>query len=639
MIQLKNISLYRGDQCLLRDTGVTLHAGWHVGLSGRNGCGKSSLFAVLKQELGVDSGDCLIPREWVIAHMAQEVDALDSSTLDFVLDGDAELRHWQHVLGDAQEQHNDTRIAEALQHLDAIDAYTAPSRAAKILDGLGFTQDQLSRPVKSFSGGWRMRLNLAKTLMCRSDLMLLDEPTNHLDLDAILWLEQWLKVYPGTLIVISHDREFLDATVEHLLHIEGQRINYYKGNYSDFERQRAEQLALQQNAFERQQAKIAHLQKFIDRFKAKASKATQAQSRIKALEKLERIAPAHVDSPFTFSFYSPEKLSNPLIRVRDGQAGYGDKIILQKLSLQLGPDTRLGLLGPNGAGKSTLIKTLADSLAPAGGEWFRSEHCKIGYFAQHQLDQLDSNATPLLQLQRIAGRTEELTLRSYLGSFGFHGDDVTSKIERFSGGEKSRLALALIVWQKPNVLLLDEPTNHLDLEVRHALTLALQDYEGALVLVSHDRHLLRNVCDEFWLVAEGAAEPFAGDMEAYTRWLTEYHARQSAASTTGDASGDARNDRKADRRKAAELREKLRPYKRQIEAMEKALAKQQQMKSRLEEALADPAIYEAANKAKLTTLLKDQAACSAEIDRIEMEWLEASEALEALTLELQQAED
>ncbi|CBL47174.1 probable ATP-binding component of ABC transporter [gamma proteobacterium HdN1] len=640
MIQLKQISLYRGDQRLLNETSITLHPGWHVGLSGRNGCGKSSLFSVLLGELSVDAGDCLIPRDWVIAHMAQEIEALDRATLDFVLDGDTALRHWEQVLAQAQDAHDNAQIADALHHLDAIDAYTAPARAAKIMDGLGFLQAQHTLPVKSFSGGWRMRLNLARTLMCRSDMMLLDEPTNHLDLDAILWLEQWLRNYPGLLIVISHDREFLDGVVEHLLHVENQQINYYKGNYSDYERQRAEQLALQQSAYERQQAKIAHLQKFIDRFKAKATKATQAQSRIKALEKLERIAPAHVDSPFTFTFYPPEKLVNPLIRVRHGAAGYPERKILDHLSLQLGPDSRLGLLGPNGAGKSTLIKSLAGKLAPAGGEWFRSEHCQIGYFAQHQLDQLDHNATPLLQLQRLAGRTEELTLRSFLGSFGFHGDDVNSRIGRFSGGEKSRLALALIVWQRPNVLLLDEPTNHLDLEVRHALTLALQDYEGALVLVSHDRHLLRNVCDEYWLVAEGRAEPFAGDMEAYTQWLSEYHARQAASSGSSDAdnSGDARPDKKADRRKAAEIRDRLRPYKRKIETLEKKLAQLQQAKTEIESALADPSIYEAANKAKLAQQLKDQAARAAEIEVIELEWLEASEALDALTLELQQAE-
>jgi ATP-binding cassette subfamily F protein 3 len=645
MIQLKSVTLYRGDQCLLTDADLTLHPGWHVGLSGRNGCGKSTLFALLRGEIGVDAGDCLLPAGWRIAHMEQEVEALERSTLDFVLDGDNGLREWEATLARAQETHDNALIAHALHELEVRDAYTAPARAARILDGLGFSQAQLSLSVRQFSGGWRMRLNLARTLMCPSDLMLLDEPTNHLDLDAILWLEQWLQHYPGALVVISHDREFLDSVVGHLWHIEGRQLTCYKGNYSDFERQRAEKLAQQQIAWQRQQERIAHLQKFIDRFKAKASKATQAQSRVKALEKLERVAPAHVDSPFSFEFHAAEKMANPLLRVREGDAGHGETRILSRLSLQLGPDTRLGLLGPNGAGKSTLIKTLAGSLAPLAGEWHTSEHCRMGYFAQHQLDQLDMTATPLLTFQRIAPRTDEQTLRKYLGSFGFHGDEVNARIERFSGGEKSRLALALIVWQRPNVLLLDEPTNHLDLEMRHALTVALQDFEGALVLVSHDRHLLRSVCDEFWLVAEGRAQPFDGDMDDYARWLADYKARQAAGNggTAGQSpqgagdTADARPDRKQDRRRAAEIRERTRPLRQRIEALEKSLEKQQMRRATIEASLADTGLYEASRKDELTRLLREQAAVTGEIDTIESDWLEAQEALETLQRELDNA--
>jgi len=633
MIQLKSVSLFRGSKCLLKDASFTGYPGWHIALIGHNGCGKSSLFAMLRRELQPDSGEFSIPANWRIAHMAQEVEALDRAALDYVMDGDRTLRRLQQELADAEEKHDAHRIGDLHQQLADVDGYTAESRAAKLLSGLGFTQAQLQTPVKAFSGGWRMRLNLAQTLMCPSDLMLLDEPTNHLDLDAILWLEDWLRSYPGTLILISHDREFIDAVTQHILHIEHQNLFYYSGNYSAFEIQRSARLANQQAAFEKQQREVAHLQSFIDRFKAKASKAKQAQSRVKMLERMEKIAPAHVDSPFHFTIPAAEKASSPLLDISQGELGYPGKPILHNVALQLVPASRIGLIGPNGAGKSTLIKTLAGEIELLSGTRQPGEHCYIGYFAQHQLDQLDMNATPLLTMQRNAPKTDEQTLRKYLGGFGFHGDAVHDNIGRFSGGEKARLALAVIIWHKPNLLLLDEPTNHLDLEMRHALTLALQDYEGALVLVSHDRSLLRATTDDLYLVADGKVDVFNGDLDDYAKWLNDYRSQQQAASES-PAQADARRDRKADRQRAADIRTQLRPLKKQIEKLEGEIAKLEQQKKAIEEQLADPAIYETANKAKLAELLKQQGATGSTLEEKELAWMDASEQLQTLEREL-----
>lgn len=633
MIQLKSVSLFRGSKCLLKDASFTGYPGWHIALIGHNGCGKSSLFAMLRRELLPDSGEFSIPANWRIAHMAQEVEALDRAALDYVMDGDRTLRRLQQELADAEEKHDAHRIGDLHQQLADVDGYTAESRAAKLLSGLGFTQAQLQTPVKAFSGGWRMRLNLAQTLMCPSDLMLLDEPTNHLDLDAILWLEDWLRSYPGTLILISHDREFIDAVTQHILHIEHQNLFYYSGNYSAFEIQRSARLANQQAAFEKQQREVAHLQSFIDRFKAKASKAKQAQSRVKMLERMEKIAPAHVDSPFHFTIPAAEKVSSPLLDISQGELGYPGKPILKNVALQLVPASRIGLIGPNGAGKSTLIKTLAGEIELLSGTRQPGEHCYIGYFAQHQLDQLDMNATPLLTMQRNAPKTDEQTLRKYLGGFGFHGDAVHDNIGRFSGGEKARLALAVIIWHKPNLLLLDEPTNHLDLEMRHALTLALQDYEGALVLVSHDRSLLRATTDDLYLVADGKVDVFNGDLDDYAKWLNDYRSQQQAASES-PAQADARRDRKADRQRAADIRTQLRPLKKQIEKLEGEIAKLEQQKKAIEEQLADPAIYETANKAKLAELLKQQGATGSTLEEKELAWMDASEQLQTLEREL-----
>ena len=630
MIQLQSVNLYRGNKCLLSDATFTAYPGWHIALVGHNGCGKSSLFALLLGETGPDAGTVNIANGSRIAHMAQEVEALDRSALDYVIDGDRPLRTLQDRLQQAELNNDAHTIAQCHQQLDDIDAYSAESRAAKLLTGLGFQQHQLKATVQSFSGGWRMRLNLAQTLMCPSDILLLDEPTNHLDLDAILWLEDWLKAYPGTLILISHDREFIDEITQHVLHIEHQQLNYYSGNYSSFEIQRSARMANQQSAFEKQQREIAHLQQFITRFKAKATKAKQAQSRVKALERMEKIAPAHVDSPFHFTIPAAAKMSDPLLDIKSAELGYNGKPVLQQVSLQLGPANRIGLIGPNGAGKSTLIKTLAATLELVSGEKQLGEHTRIGYFAQHQLDQLDSNTTPFLSLQRQAPTTDELTLRKYLGSFGFHGDAVHDTIARFSGGEKARLALALIIWHKPNLLLLDEPTNHLDLEMRLALTLALQEYEGGLVLVSHDRHLLRSTTDELFLVAHNKVEPFNGDLEDYAQWLVDYRQAQQSSNDSPGQSREDKRDKKAERQKAAEIRNQLRPLKNRIQKLEQSLAQLEADKKQIETRLSAEDIYDAANKEQLTELLQRQGAVAAQLEATEMAWLEASETLQTL---------
>ncbi len=521
MIVFSALQIRRGVHVLLDNATATINPGQKVGLVGKNGCGKSTLLALLKNEISADAGSFNYPGNWSLAWVNQETPALDIPAIEYVIDGDREFRQLESELAHANEIDDGHAIATLHGKLDAVQAWTIQSRAASLLDGLGFTQEQLQRPVSDFSGGWRMRLNLAQALICRSDLLLLDEPTNHLDLDAVIWLERWLKSYTGTLILISHDRDFLDPVVDKILHIEQQSIFEYTGNYSSFEIQRATKLSQQQSMFENQQLKVAHLQSFIERFKAKATKAKQAQSRIKMLERMELIAPAHVDNPFTFSFRAPENLPNPLLKMEKVSAGYGDRKILNSIKLNLVPGSRIGLLGRNGAGKSTLIKLLAGELAPLQGDIGLAKGIKLGYFAQHQLEFLRADESPIQHLVRLAPKVLEQQLRDYLGGFGFQGDKVSEETRRFSGGEKARLVLALIVWQRPNLLLLDEPTNHLDLDMRQALTEALIDFEGALVVVSHDRHLLRSTTDDLYLVHDGKVEAFEGDLEDYQQWLSD----------------------------------------------------------------------------------------------------------------------
>ncbi len=643
MIQIQDLSLHRGALALLANTTLTLHAGWKVGIVGANGVGKSSLFKLLLGELQADAGELKLPSSLRISHMAQEVGSTSRSALEYVIDGDHQLRAAQAQLQQAEAEHQAERIGELHATLDALDGYTAESRAHQLLAGLGFSTEDAARPVNSFSGGWRIRLNLAQALMCPSDLLLLDEPTNHLDLDATIWLEQWLRQYPGTLLLISHDRDFLDNVAGHIVHQAHQTLTLYKGNYTAFERLRAEKLSQQQAAFEKQQARIEQIEQFVRRFKAKASKAKQAQSRVKELERMEQIAPAHVDSPFTFRFDASDKLSSPLLTLHEADLGYPERTILKQQSLTLLPGTRIGLLGANGAGKSTLIKTLVGDLPLVSGERHEGEHLRIGYFAQHQLEALDMEASPFTHLQRISPDASDQELRNFLGSFGFNGDDALDPVGRFSGGEKARVALSLIAWQKPNLLLLDEPTNHLDLEVRLALTLALQSFEGALILVSHDRHLLRNTVDEFVLVADGRIDEFKGDLEDYHRWLAQQRRdeqsreREQATPKSDAARSLSAAERKELKRQQAEQRAKLRPLRQAVTKLEQQMDKLSSEQSEVENALSDTNLYEESRKEELKTWLQRQAEISRQLETVEAEWLEQQDALEALEQELEDA--
>ncbi len=628
MINFNQVSLRRGPRLLFEAANMLIHPGQRVGLTGANGVGKSSLFAMLRNQLHADTGDVSLPPEWTIAHVAQETPSVATSALEYVLEGDQELTKLMRALVLAEQQGDGERQSQLHDALTLIDGYTAKSRAGKLLNGLGFSSAQVSLPVNTFSGGWRMRLNLAQALMCRSDLLLLDEPTNHLDLEAVYWLEEWLRTYPCTLILISHDRDFLDRVVTHIAHIEQQRIKLYTGNYSEFEIARAEHLANQQAAHQKQQREIAHIRGFVTRFKAKATKARQAQSRIKALERMELIAPAHVDSPFHFEFMPPSRLTNPLITLEKASVGY-QTALLENLNLNLAPGDRVGLLGPNGAGKSTLIKLIAGQIPTLSGKRKEARDIRIGYFAQHQLEQLRSEDSALKHLQRLDPSATEQELRNFLGGFGFDGDAALNPVAPFSGGEKARLVLALLVYQRPALLLLDEPTNHLDLEMRLALTLALQDYDGALVVVSHDRHLLRTVTDDLWLVSDGQAMPFDGDLEDYRQWRLSKEKKEHQSTTATAAS----NSKKLDRQAAAAQRQKLLPLRKQVNLAEQQLEKLHQALSKLELKLADPELYQDNGKEQLKQLIKQQAELKQQLADVEYRWLEASETLEQAQLQ------
>ncbi len=628
MITLSNIELLRGGKPLLQDASATINPGHKVALVGKNGCGKSTLFALLRGELSLDSGTLSMPGQWQIASVAQETPALPMPAIEYVIDGDQEYRQIQQQLAVAEEQGNGTKVAELHGQLDTIGGYSIYARAGELLAGLGFDTPSQSRPVSEFSGGWRMRLNLAQALLCRSDLLLLDEPTNHLDLDTVIWLERWLRQYAGTLILISHDREFIDAVVGKVIHIENNKLNEYTGDYSSFEGQRAEKLAQQQAMHEKQNREIAHMQKYIDRFRYKASKARQAQSRIKALEKMERILPAHVDSQFSFGFREPDSLPHPLLTSRDVSAGYGDLTILQKIQFNLVPGSRIGLLGRNGAGKSTLMKLLAGVLEAQTGELELNQNAKIGYFTQHQVESLHFDDTPLQHMVRLAPEKTELELRNFLGGFGFHGDKALEPVGPFSGGEKSRLALALLVWQKPNLLLMDEPTNHLDLDMRTALTMALTQFEGAMVVISHDRHLLQTTTEELYLVDNGKVAPFQGDLQDYQRWLSDQ--QKSAAQPEAAQDEPKGESRKEQKQREAELRRQTQPLRRQIEKLDKQMEKAQGELAAIEDKMSDNSLYEAENKARLNDLIQQQASLKDQLEEWEMEWLDANEQLEAM---------
>jgi len=615
MITLKNITIRRGVNDLLTNVDWVIYPMQRIGIIGSNGTGKTTLFSLLLKELQPEKGDLDIAKHVRIAHMAQETPALAQSSLDFVLSGDSELDHLQQKLTAAEVADDGHAIADLHDKIGVIDGYTAPSRAAQLLVGLGFHQHELEKSVSDFSGGWRVRLNLAKALMSRSDVLLLDEPTNHLDLDAVLWLEDWLRSYQGTLLLISHDRDFLDRTVDHIAHLYSQKLKVYSGNYSTFETQRANELMLQQAMYDKQQRQIAHLQSFVDRFKAKASKAKQAQSRVKAMERMSLVCAVQAESEFQFSFRQPDYTPNPMMTLDYARAGYGDSIVLDKLNLSITPKDRIGILGPNGAGKSTFIKLLAGEIAAMAGTKESASGLRIGYFAQHQVDHLNLTETPLWHLRELAAKKSETELRGYLGGFGFMGDRVFDQVKNFSGGEKSRLALALIVWQQPNLLLLDEPTNHLDLEMRNALSIALQEYEGAMLLVSHDRFLVRSTTDQLYLVADHRLQPFEGDLTDYQTWLFDYRKRQANAFKTS----------KPVEKEEKPVRSNLGALLKKISKMEEELARLNKKLVDVDVALTDTSLYEAANKSKLDSLLGDQQKIKAEIESKEQVWLSACE--------------
>ncbi len=635
MITLDSISLQRGAKQLLEGASLRIFPGHKIGVIGANGSGKSSLFKLLLGQLQVDAGNCFIPSDWKIAHMAQETEASERGARDYVIDGDWHLRAVETQINNHDDVDGE-HLAKLYAEFEELQGYTAEQRASKLLDGLGFSPSDYTRPVSDFSGGWRIRLNLAQALMSPSDLLLLDEPTNHLDLDTTVWLEGWLQAYTGTLLIISHDRDFLDNVVTEIVNYEARKLIGYGGNYSAYERQKAQRLSQQQQAFEKQQARKAEIVDFVRRFRAKASKAKQAQSRLKELERMEEIAPAHIDSPFHFSIACSEKVSVPLLSLSQADLGYGDKALIKNVNLSISVDTRLGLLGANGAGKSTLIKTLAGELTLLNGSRTCGEHLKIGYFNQHQLEALDMQASCALHLQRISPKAREQEIRNFLGSFGFIGDRALETIEHFSGGEKARLALAIVAWQKPNLLLLDEPTNHLDLEVRHALTVALQGFAGAVIVISHDRHLLRNTVDDFLLVHDGCAEPFDGSLNDYQKWLSD---NKKAEKAEKDAPAQSqvvqtldKADRKEQRQKSAAKREQLKPLTQKLKKLERDIEKLQAKLSELEVILADNSLYEDADSAeRLQKMLKDQGAAREQLASLEEQWMEVSEELEALS--------
>lgn len=636
LIIATELSLDRGAKNLIKSSSFTIHPNHKVGLVGSNGCGKSSLFAALLGELLPDSGDLSMPASWDIATVKQETPSLERSAIDYVMDGDKEFRALEQRLEQARIAEDGNLEATLINKIDTINGYSLPARAGELLHGLGFLQSQLDNPVKDFSGGWRMRLNLAQALISRADLLLLDEPTNHLDLDAVIWLQRWLKRFTGTLVLISHDRDFLDTVIGQIIHIEHQRAKLYSGNYTAFERQRSEHLAQQEAQYQKQQKEAAHLTAFVDRFRAKASKAKQAQSRLKRLEKLPDLAPAHIDSQFTFSFASPESLPYPLLSLSDTDCGYQkssqeeQSTILANVNLTLVPGSRIGLLGRNGAGKSTLIKSLAGELNILTGERYCAQELSVGYFSQHQLEQLHPASSPVDHILSAKPSLGEPQARTFLGKFGFSGDQALSQVLTMSGGEKARLVLALIVLEKPQLLLLDEPTNHLDLEMRQALVMALQDFGGAIILIAHDRFLLESCVDEFYLVANGRVTDFVGDIDDYQQWLNDDKKQAIRSNKTLLPTSDKVIDKKQLRQQQAELRKKTAPLRKKVSKLEQHIQQWQLALSEIEKQLSDSDIYLSERKSELTDLLKQQAKLKTDIEDNEMEWLTLSEEIEEM---------
>ena len=620
MIQLTNLSLRRGHKLLFEDASISIHPGHKAGLTGANGTGKSSLFALLMGQLQADLGDCSVPKNWQIAHVKQETPALDQSALDYVLDGDVVFRDIERRIARATELEQHEQLAELYADMEHVDGYAAHAKAGRLLHGLGFSPEEESQAVKSFSGGWRMRLNLAQALMCPSDLLLLDEPTNHLDLEAVVWLQDWLNRYEGTLLLISHDRDFLDGVVGHILHIEHEQLTLYSGNYSDFEKTRMEQLALQQAMFEKQQKQIAHMQSYVDRFRYKASKAKQAQSRLKALERMDTIAAAQVENPFHFEFYPCQNLKHQIVELEHAVIGYGDHLVFQDLNFSVTAGARIGLLGRNGAGKSTLIKAMSGEKALQKGELKTAKDLHIGYFAQHQLEQLDPSSSCIEHVLQLDPKASEQDIKNFLGGFGFRGDKADTPIKPFSGGEKARLALALIVYQKPDLLLLDEPTNHLDLNMRDAISFALQSYEGAVILVSHDKHMLNSVIDEMVYIDRGQIHPFDGDLDEYQSFI-KAQIKQAEAEEAAAAGNIVPINKKQNHKanKAAKNR---------IQKLEKLIDAHTQKLVDVTARLGESDIYEPENQHELQRCMEDSQRLKSELEDYETEWMELSEDLE-----------
>ena len=635
MLQLNQIELRRGAKLLFENASLQAHAGQRMGVIGVNGSGKSSLFALILGQLEADAGQLQLHPKDVIAHVAQESPHSDQPALEFVQDGDKGLRKLQANIAELEAlDTHDERLHGLYEQMDNIDGFAAETRAARLLHGLGFEAADIHKPVNEFSGGWRMRLNLAQALMCRSDILLLDEPTNHLDLPTIVWLERWLKAYTGILLLISHDRDFLDGLCTHIAHIEFETIKTYTGNYSQFEAVRAEQLALQQVMYVKQQKEIKHMQSFVDRFRYKASKAKQAQSRLKMLERMVQIAPAHVDSNFHFQFHEPDKQPQQLVQLEGVTVGYGQTEVVSNIRLRLGAGDRIGLLGSNGAGKSTLVKTLVDGSTLLGGERIVNKHTHTGYFAQQQLELLRMDCSPLWHMQRQAPDAREQELRNHLGRFGFQGDRITDPVAPFSGGEKARLVLALLVLQKPNLLLLDEPTNHLDLDMRHALGVALMEYSGALLVISHDRHLLRSVCDDLYIVHNGRLHEFRQPLDEYPNWLKNQDA-ESEGKDPGSPRVAPVSSKKQNRQAEAMRRQQLKPYLDVVRKIDRQMSQQRVDLARIEELLLDESLYtDASRKEEMTDLLRQQAGLKSSVEALEWEWLEASENLEKAGNEL-----
>jgi len=622
MLRFKNLSLRRGNHLLIDKVSLTIHPGQKMGLVGANGSGKSSLFELIQGLLETDEGELELSPGLAIAYLAQEIAATEQTAIEYVLDGDRQLRSIQNAIHSAEQNEEYVRVGELHGQLDAVDGYSAHARAGQLLSGLGFKPLDFNKSLQHFSGGWRIRLNLAQTLMCPSDLLLLDEPTNHLDLDAIIWLEKWLNGYQGTLLLVSHDREFLDASVDAIAYLHQTSIDLYPGNYSQFERLKSARLAEQQSNYEKQQRQIKHLEGFVRRFRAKANKAKQAQSRIKALERMTLIAPAHIDSPFQFAITDAEKTSNPLLALEQAELGYSSQSVLRDVALQIDPGNRIGLLGPNGAGKSTLIKSLAGEINLLSGDKFSGQNLQIGYFSQHQVDDLDLQSTALNHLQRLESGASEVKVRSFLGGFGFSGDKALQPVGLFSGGEKARLALAIITWQRPNLLLLDEPTNHLDIEMRHALTLALQSYAGAMLLVSHDRYLLRNTVDQFLLVYDHEVREFDGDLPDYQTWLDLSQSDSTAPNTS--IPGFVKPE------SVYEKRKKMRSLRSRLTTLENKLSLLHQERTDLELQLADSDLYLTADSDKLHATQQRHQQVRQETSELEELWVARSEEFERL---------